>query len=252
MRYFIELQYDGTGYSGFQVQENAVTIQSEVEKALATIFRQSFSLTGSSRTDAGVHALQNYFHFDTDLVISPKQLYNLNALLPATIAVRNIHPVKTDAHCRFDAIAREYHYHIHRYKDPFRINRSWFYPYAVDIDRLNKLAAFIKAQTDFESFSKRNTQVHTFQCRIAVCEWTADAHGLMFVVKGNRFLRGMVRGLVSTMLKLARQEQGIAQLSGIFDAKDCSKADFTAPGHGLFLSGVQYPDHIFTTASPAF
>src|SRR6478736_6089904 len=111
-RYFLELAYLGTRYSGFQVQENAQTIQSELEKALATLFRQSFALTGSSRTDAGVHAKQNYFHFDSALTITNQQVYNLNALLPRDIAVKGIYTVPAAAHCRFDALAREYNYVI--------------------------------------------------------------------------------------------------------------------------------------------
>jgi tRNA pseudouridine38-40 synthase len=118
-RYFLELAYKGTAYSGFQVQENAPTVQAAVESALQTLFRQSFELTGSSRTDTGVHALQNYFHFDTELVIEDRLVYNLNALLPADITVKGIFEVPADAHCRFAAIGREYSYTIYRHKNPF-------------------------------------------------------------------------------------------------------------------------------------
>src|ERR1700722_6641274 len=103
-RYFLELAYKGNNYSGFQIQKNANSIQGEVEKALATVFRQSFLLTGSSRTDGGVHALQNYFHFDYEGVIEKRILYNLNALLPPDISIRSAIPVPPDAHCRFDAL----------------------------------------------------------------------------------------------------------------------------------------------------
>ena len=94
-RYFLEVAYKGTRYSGFQVQANALTIQAEVEKALAILFKQPFNLTGSSRTDAGVHALQNYFHFDTNIIIEHRQLYNLNAILPFDIVIKGIYKVKT-------------------------------------------------------------------------------------------------------------------------------------------------------------
>ena len=107
-RYFLEVAYKGTNYSGFQIQDNAGSIQLEVEKALAVFFRQPIGLTGSSRTDGGVHALQNYFHFDYQKIIDPKALYNINAILPDDIVVQKIFNVADDAHCRFDALSREY------------------------------------------------------------------------------------------------------------------------------------------------
>ena len=131
-RFFIEVFYKGTNYSGFQVQENANSIQSEVEKSLSVFFKESFSLTGSSRTDAGVHALSNYFHFDSSLLSSytPQRLnraiYNLNAILPADIVIKRIYPVKDDAHCRFDAVSREYKYFIYQQKDPFQSDRAYY------------------------------------------------------------------------------------------------------------------------------
>src|SRR4051812_44784862 len=111
-RYFIEVAYVGTRYSGFQVQLNANTIQSEVSRALNIYFNEVFVLTGSSRADAGVHALQNFFHFDAHNEIDKSAVYNLNALLPVDIVIKNIFETQADAHCRFDAIARTYHYHI--------------------------------------------------------------------------------------------------------------------------------------------
>jgi tRNA pseudouridine38-40 synthase len=112
----MEVAYLGTHYSGFQVQQNANTIQAEIQHALNIFYRKDFGLTGSSRTDAGVHALQNFFHFDCDLIIDKANLYGLNALLNNDIVIKNIFKVQPDAHCRFDAISRTYHYHIHRKK----------------------------------------------------------------------------------------------------------------------------------------
>ncbi len=126
MRFFIEVAYDGNRYAGFQVQHNANTVQAEVEKALLIFYKTSLQLTGSSRTDAGVHALQNFFHTDTDIQFQPRHVYNLNALLPEDIVIKNIIPVATDAHCRFDAISRTYQYFIHREKDPFLKGQSIF------------------------------------------------------------------------------------------------------------------------------
>jgi tRNA pseudouridine38-40 synthase len=241
-RYFLELAYKGTVYSGFQVQENARTVQSELEAALQVFFRESFVLTGSSRTDAGVHALQNYFHFDTDIVIQPRNVYNLNAILPPDISVKGIYPVPDEAHCRFDALAREYCYNIYSEKDPFLDDRAWLYPYPLDVDLLNQAAQVLQQYEDFTSFSKRNTQVNNFRCRILESEWFVEEEKLVYRVKANRFLRGMVRGLVGTMLRVGRGQTGVEGFRAVIEAKDCSKADFSTPARGLFLKRVYYPE----------
>jgi tRNA pseudouridine38-40 synthase len=245
-RYFIEIAYKGTHYSGSQIQENAITIQFEVEKAMQTLFKQSIALTGSSRTDTGVHALQNFFHFDTDLAVGNKQLYNINALLPKDIAAKNLFEVKDDAHCRFLASGREYKYFIYRQKDPFLIDRAWFYPYNLNMDLLQTAANVLMEYHDFTSFSKRSTQTKTFICEIQFSDWSIAKDCLMYHVKGNRFLRGMVRGMVGTMLKVGRELISIEQFRQIIEAKDCTKADFTTPPQGLFLTAVLYPAGILT------
>jgi len=243
-RYFLEVAYKGKGYSGFQIQNNAVTIHSEVEKAILIYCKHTIELTGSSRTDAGVHATQNFFHFDADRTFSSKDIYHLNAILPSSIVIKNIMPVKDDAHCRFDAIAREYHYHIYQSKNPFLEDYAWYYPYKLNETLLNETAAILLKHNDFTSFSKRNTQVNNFQCSIHISEWIKEDNGLMYHVKGNRFLRGMVRGLVATMLKTASGKITVEQFEEIILQKDCTKADFTSPSHGLFLHKVHYPESI--------
>jgi tRNA pseudouridine38-40 synthase len=241
-RYFLELSYKGTAYSGFQVQDNAPTIQFEVEKALHTLFRETFELTGSSRTDAGVHAFQNFFHFDTELVIAAKSVYNLNAILPQDISIQGIYTVPETAHSRFDAVAREYKYFIYHKKNPFMTDRGWMYPFPLNITLLQEAAGVLKEYRDFTSFSKRNTQVNNFNCTIAYSQWEKVEGELIYQVKANRFLRGMVRGLVGTMLKVGREQLTINALREIIEAKDCSRADFSTPAHGLFLNRVYYND----------
>jgi tRNA pseudouridine38-40 synthase len=244
-RYFLEVAYKGTSYKGFQIQAKDITIQSEVEKALNILLKENIRLTGSSRTDAGVHALQNYFHFDTSFPGLPGKIYNINALLPHDIVAKNIFPVAADAHCRFLATYREYKYQICFKKDPFLYDRAWFYPFKLNVEILHEAAAIVKEYTDFTSFSKRNTQVKTCLCKIETSQWTATENGLMYHVKGNRFLRGMVRGLVGTMLKAGRETITINEFRKIIEAKDCTKADFTTPPHGLFLVAVNYPKGTF-------
>lgn len=247
-RYFIEVAYKGTAYHGFQKQQNAITVQSEVEKALLILYKQNIGLTGSSRTDSGVHALQNFFHFDTDILIDDrKMIYQLNSLLTNDIAVNNIVEVNASAHCRFNALSRSYEYHICQTKHPFLVDRSFYYPYQIDIDLMNEAASILFCYQDFTSFSKRNTQVKTFRCDIAIAEWkwVNKKDELVFYVTANRFLRGMVRGLVGTMLKVGRGMISPRDFKKIIEIKDCRKADFSVPPQGLFLTQVIYSETIW-------
>jgi tRNA pseudouridine38-40 synthase len=202
-------------------------------------------MTCSSRTDAAVHALQNFLHFDFDGKINQDSLYHINAILPADIVVKNFYPVESDAHCRFDAISREYKYYIYRKKNAFLLDRAHYYPYALDIEKLNQAAQAILKFTDFTTFSKRRTQVKTFECSIFKSEWMSENDCLVYHIKANRFLRGMVRGLVGTMLHVGRNKKSTDEFENIIQDKDSSKADFSVPGHGLFLVAVNYPENLF-------
>jgi len=245
MRYFLEVSYKGTNYAGFQVQKNANTIQGEIEKALATVLKSNVDLIGSSRTDAGVHARQNYFHFDIAQPFNPRTIYNINALLPQDIVVKAITPVAAEAHCRFLATSREYMYYITSSKDPFNTDTAWFYPYTLDIDLLNHAAKVLFSYTDYTSFSKRNTEVFTHNCAIIKSNWFSNGSSIVFNVSANRFLRGMVRGLVGTMLLVGRKKITLSNFEEIIQVKDCTKANFATPPHGLFLEKVSYPSTVF-------
>lgn len=244
MRYFFEVGYKGTRYAGFQIQKNGNTIQGEIEKALATIFRTNVDLTGSSRTDSGVHALQNYFHFDVDFQLPISVIYNLNSILPPDIVIKKITPVSNDAHCRFHAVSREYSYYIYSLKNPFLTDTAWFYPYKLNMESLQEVASSIINHTNFTSFSKKNTQVGTKLCTITKSIWFKDNETLVYHVKSNRFLRGMVRGLVGTMLQVGRGIISISDFTNIIEARDCTKANFSTPAKGLFLTTVEYPGSI--------
>lgn len=244
-RYFLEVAYKGTQFNGFQIQDNASSIQEEVEKALKVYFRQAIALTGSSRTDTGVHALQNYFHFDFQEVINKNALYNVNAILPQDIVLKDVRVVVDDAHCRFDALGREYRYYIYRRKNPFLADRAWFFPYTIDREKLDAAAAVVSEFQDFTTFSKRRTQVKSFHCEIRTSRWEDGPEGLEYRVEANRFLRGMVRGLVGTMLQVGRGRMSVEEFAEILRQKDNRLADFSAPGHGLFLFRVYFPDSIW-------
>jgi tRNA pseudouridine38-40 synthase len=245
MRYFLEVSYRGTRYSGFQSQKNANTIQAEIQKAFKILLKKEIELTSSSRTDAGVHAFQNYFHFDIETGLPPQLLYNLNAILPGDIAAKELIKVKDDAHCRFDAISREYKYYIYQKKNPFLTDRAFYFPYTLDLESMHAGATIVKEYSDFTAFSKRNTQVKSFVCDIKESKWVIEGECLIYQVKANRFLRGMVRALTATMLKLGRDKISIADFRDIIEKKDCTLANFAVPAHGLFLIDVSFPKNYF-------
>lgn len=244
LRYFIEVAYKGSRYSGFQIQQNANSIQAEIEKAFKIFFREDIVLTSSSRTDAGVHALSNYFHFDATS-LPPREIldnitYNLNSILPDDIVVKCIYEVPPNAHSRFNALSRSYKYVVYQSKDPFVADRAYYYPYKFDLNNLQLAASVLMEYKDFTSFSKKNTQVKTFNCTILKSEWFLQDNLTVYSVEANRFLRGMVRGLVGTMLKVGTGKISIGEFRGIIESKDCTKADFSVPAHGLFLLKVRY------------
>lgn len=242
-RYFIEVAYKGTRYSGFQVQDNATTIQSEITRTFKTLHRAEVILTGSSRTDAGVHAFQNYFHFDFEEEINPQFIYKMNAMLPDDIVVKQIHLMVPDAHARFDAVSREYEYHIHKFKNPFLRSTSYFYPYRLDMELMNKAADLVKGQTNFFAFAKTNTQVKNFKCVITKSEWILNGDQMSYRIAGNRFLRGMVRLVTASLLKVGRHKMEIEAFEKLFDGNE--KCGYSVPSHGLFLKHVKYPEKYF-------
>jgi tRNA pseudouridine38-40 synthase len=242
-RFFLEVSYKGTAYSGFQVQANAGSIQEEIEKAFSIFFRKEVLMTGASRTDTGVHARQNYFHFDFEGPITGEMVYRLNAILPGDICIRNIFPVPEGAHCRYDANSREYRYYIYGKKDPFLADRAYFYPYPLDWGLLETAAGRLKDYTDFTSFSKRNTQVSHFRCNIYESHWVREEGECFFRIRANPFLRGMVRGLTGTMLLVGRGQISLGQFEEILAGKDPGRVNFNVPAKGLFLERVLYPEH---------
>ena len=242
-RYFLELAYKGTKYSGFQRQENANTVQAEVEQALQTLQRRPVLLTGSSRTDTGVHALQNYFHFDFDDALHPQFVYKMNAILPPDIVVRKLWPMPAAAHSRFDAVSREYEYRIYRYKNPFLQGQALYFPYKLDMDSVLEAADIIKKQTNFFAFSKTNTHVKNFNCSIYNSGWREEGEVLTYTVEGNRFLRGMVRLLTASMLKIGRGQLDLNEFKMLFATGQ--KCGYSVPACGLFLKRVNFPKNYF-------
>lgn len=242
-RYFLEVSYDGTAFHGSQVQGDLPTVQAALNKAIATLVRQPIETFGASRTDEGVHALSNYYHFDVAEPLHPHFHYKINAILPEAVSVKAIYAAEgLDFNARFDAQCRTYRYRVYHFKNPFLANRALFFPYRYDRAVLDETAAIIKSYQNFESFSKRASQTKTFLCTIFDSHWEDAGQEIHYVVRANRFLRGMVRGLVSTQLQTARGRWDVAHFRAILDARDCTKADFNVPGHGLYLEEIQYPE----------
>jgi tRNA pseudouridine38-40 synthase len=250
-RYFIELSYNGTTYHGWQIQPNALTVQECLDKALSVYFRQTVSTLGCGRTDAGVHATQFYAHFDLAAAVehhpaaqtpaAQKWVTGVNSLLPYEIAVKRIFEVAADAHARFDATERAYHYHLHFHKDPFKLDRSWLYKGVLDLEAMNQAAALLSGYTDFSCFSKSNTQTFTNNCRITEAFFESTVGGLQFTIRADRFLRYMVRAIVGTLLRIGKNEIGIDQFKEIIESKDRSNAGQSVPACGLYLVSVSYP-----------
>ncbi|WP_051203905.1 tRNA pseudouridine(38-40) synthase TruA [Hugenholtzia roseola] len=252
-RYFIELTYLGKNYAGWQSQPNAPSVQSTLETALSTLLRHQAFVVGSGRTDAGVHAKQQFAHFDTPTALDLETLhYRLNALLPADIAVRKIYPTTTQAHARYDAKWREYVYVIGLQKNSFLFENVALHHLRqnLDLEKLNAAAAIFLEYIDFESFSKVKTDVKHFDCTLTEAKWYQQRDFLFFHVKANRFLRGMVRTMVGTLLKAGAGKLSTDELRAILDAKDRKKAGVAAPPQGLYLYQVHYPDTIFQTEPP--
>ncbi len=246
-RYFIEVTYDGTAFHGSQLQGLLPTVQLALNQALTTLLRIPVASFGASRTDEGVHALSNFYHFDTELSLHPQFRYKLNALLPSSLAVKTVsEAVSMEVNARFSAEARQYRYRIYRRKDPFRFHRAMYFPFRADREALDRTAEIIKVYTDFETFSKRNAQSKTFLCRIDESFWEQREDELHYVVRANRFLRGMVRGLVGTQLRIARGHGTPDDFRRIIEAKDCTRADFSVPGYGLYLEEIRYPQGALT------
>ncbi len=246
MRYFLDLAYRGTNYHGWQIQKNASSVQETVNQALATILQQQTECTGSGRTDTGVHASQQIAHFDTTTAIDPADIqYKLNVLLPYDIAVNNIRQVKEDAHARFDATHRSYNYFIHSKKDPFKTGTSYFYSQSLKVDMINEAIRVLKNARDFQAFSKVKTDVKTFNCEIFDISWETSEVGHRFEVSADRFLRGMVRALVGTLLDIGLSKTSPEDLKIILESGNRSMAGRSVPPEGLFLTKVDYPENIF-------
>ncbi len=241
MRFFLEIAYKGTRYHGWQIQPNATSVQETIQKALQTIFRKPITIVAAGRTDTGVHAKQMYAYFDFEKPFLTQQVvYKLNSILPKDIVVKAIHTVHDDAHTRFDATYRTYHYFITTQKNPFNTDTSWFVKYKLDAEAMNTAAQKLLDYSNFQCFSKVNTDVKTFNCTITEAYWEQKGEMLVFTITADRFLRNMVRAIVGTLVAIGGGKLTIEDFDAIILSKDRGKAGTSVPAKGLFLMAIGY------------
>ena len=242
MRYFIELQYEGAAYCGWQRQPDQRTVQGTIEDALTMLMRQSTEIVGAGRTDTGVNASFYTAHFDTEKEIDgPFIAHKLNAILPHDIAIKRIYAAADDLHARFDAVEREYTYFISLVKAPFRRHSAWICYFQLDVEKMNEAAKYLLEVDDFTTFAKLNSNNKTNICNVTHAEWTTERDGtLRFTIRADRFLRNMVRSIVGTLVDVGRGRYTVEEFRKIVDAKDLSRVSSGAQPQGLFLSNVKY------------
>lgn len=246
MRYFFQISYNGKKYHGWQSQPNVQGVQEIVEKGLSTLLRTAIPITGSGRTDTGVHCVKQYFHCDIEKeFVAEKLMINLNIFLPRDIAIHAIRAVKPDANARYDAYERTYKYHITRIKDPLRVGLAYYYFKDLDVALMNKAAELLQGSHDFECFSKVHTDVNHFICDLKKAKWNQTGSSLVFTITANRFLRGMVRAIIGTLLDVGTGKITVKEFQDILKSKDRKKAGMNVPAEGLYLMEVKYPKRIF-------
>lgn len=263
MRYFITFSYNGTDFHGSQTQPNGNTVQAEMEAAFATILREPVALTFAGRTDAGVHAEKMVAHFDWPQAQSanpsshpsanlgrlrslPANLVGrLNSLLPASIAVQAIQRVTDDAHARFDATSRTYHYRITTRKDPFTVQFRTRVGSILDFTAMNEASKALLGKQDFASFCRAHTDVKTTICDVREARWVKEnEYEAHFVITADRFLRNMVRAVVGTLFEVGKGKMTADEFAQVIAAKDRCKAGHSAPAEGLSLIEITYPNNI--------
>ena len=242
-RFFMRMSFKGTAYAGWQIQENAMTVQEKLNYALSILLNQPISTIGCGRTDTGVHARQFYVHFDYETEISQLQkiVHQLNSILPTDISVQELFPVLEKQHSRFDAFERTYEYFITTSKNPFLKEFAMFCHNIPEMDLMNEACSGLLQQGDFSSFSKSNTQVKTNICHVSRASWENRNDLLVFTITADRFLRGMVRAVVGTLLEVGTRKIPPSRINEIIGFRNRSEAGVTVPACGLYLSQIKYP-----------
>ena len=238
--YKLIVQYDGTNYAGWQIQENAITVQEKIKDAIEILTKEKVNLIGSGRTDTGVHALGQVANFKIQNELDIFRFkHSLNAILPKDISIEHIEKTSEAFHSRFDAKKRSYIYIISKIKSPFYYPYSWYYHESIDILKLKNLSALLRGQFDFTSFSRKNSETENKVCEIFQINWRETKELIIFYVEADRFLHGMVRTIIGTLLRLHREESA-GKLQDILESRNREAAGEAVPAQGLFLYKVKY------------
>ena len=239
----LTIEYDGTNYHGWQIQPNAITIQAAIQDALAKITKAQTQIVGAGRTDTGVHAAGQVANFHTHSQMPPTAFQKaLNATLPRDIVITDVEEVSPDFHARFSAVSRTYLYTIlnRAYPSAFLQSSAYFFPEPIDLQGADAACRSLIGKRDFFSFQRSGSERINPICEIYECRCWQEEDLVYFKIEADAFLRGMVRAIVGTILKLHDKEDCVNQLYQILDARDRSGAGASAPPHGLSLLRVKY------------
>lgn len=239
--YKLEIQYDGTNYAGWQIQKNAVSIQQKITDAVSLILKEKINLIGSGRTDAGVHALGQVANFRTEKVIDIYSFkHSLNGILPVDISVTKMESVNENFHSRFDANRRIYFYLISKIKSPFMLKYSYYLHQPIDSSSLNLLSTALIGTHDFTGLSRKNPSLENKTCTLYSAHWKEIKSMIVFRIEADRFLHGMVRIIVATLLNAQKQNLDKESIIKILQGKGNLLGSGAAPAKGLFLYKVLY------------
>ena len=239
--YKLTLQYDGTKYAGWQIQENALTLQDVIKRSIQQIIQEDVNLIGAGRTDAGVHALGQVANFTLNKELDLHRFkYSLNSVLPDDISINSIEPTGENFHARFSAKKRSYIYLLSNQKSPFYNRYSYDYYSELNSEKLNNISSVLIGSKDFTSFSKNNPEVQNKNCEVFEARWRKQKNLFIFYIEANRFLYGMVRAIVGTLLKAHSSENPIDYMEKIFEKKSRDAAANAVPAKGLFLYKIRY------------
>ena len=239
--YKLIIQYDGTNYSGWQIQKNSKSIQQKITEAIEILLKEKVNLIGSGRTDSGVHAIGQAANFRTESEIDIYRFkHSLNSILPSDILISAMDEVDAEFHARFDAKKRTYLYLLTQTRSPFYKNYSYFYPRKIELQKLNLLCNLFLGEKDFTSFSKKNAEIENKNCNVFKAYWRQKGEVILFSIQASRYLHGMVRTIVGTLLNAQDQNNPETFIQEIFNSQNREEAFESVPAKGLFLYKVEY------------
>lgn len=239
----LTIEYDGTNYHGWQIQPNVITVQEVIQNTLTALTKTGTQIIGAGRTDTGVHAAGQVANFFTDSELSIGSIRNaLNSLLPNDVAIIDVQDVPPDFHARFSALSRTYRYTIlnREFPSAFLGKTAYFFPRSIHTDRIDDVCSALIGEKDFSSFQRTGSDRISPVCTVLEASCRREADLVYFQIEADAFLRGMVRALVGTVLKLQAAPDAVRRCQQILDARDRSAAGPSAPAHGLSLIAVKY------------